>query len=82
MPSTAEAVREYFEPLADLNIGTARVFLGIGHRDGTEAVAARDFLPDFEISHYCGYRRDDRERTTQLLSELRVAADLLAAEAD
>jgi hypothetical protein len=84
LPATAEANRDYFAPLADLDVGTARVFLGIGHRDGTDAVAARgrvarEFLPDFGISHYCGYGRDDRDRISELLGELRGAADLLAS---
>lgn len=82
LPATAEADRDYFAPLADLDVGATRVFLGIGHRDGSEAVAARgraarEFLPDFGISHYCGYGRDDRDRITELLGELRGAADLL-----
>lgn len=85
LPSTADAAGEFFAPLADLAIGDARVFLGVGGRDGSEAIArrgraAREFLPDFGISHYCGYGRDDAGRITELLDELRAAADLLAAE--
>lgn len=87
LPATAEADRAYFAPLTELDVAGARVFLGIGHRDGTDAItargqAAREFLPDFGISHYCGYGRDDRDRITELLGELRSAADLLAAGTD
>ena len=57
--------------------------MGLDH--GAEAIlrrgrAAREFLPDFGISHYCGYGRDDCERIRELLQDLRDGADLLAAE--
>ncbi len=85
LPAIADADRDFFAPLADLEIGDARPFLGIGQRDGAEAIArrgqaAREFLPDFGISHYCGYGRDDSERIRELLSDLRQGAELLAAE--
>ena len=84
LPVTLDVDRDFFAPLKDLDVGDARVFLGIGHRDGTEAIAARgrlarEFLPDFGISHYCGYGRDDRARISELLGDLRGAADLLRA---
>lgn len=85
LPATADAGRDFFAPLAELDVGGARVFLGIGQRDGAEAIAtrgraAREFLPDFGISHYCGYGRDDRTRVGELLGDLRAGADLLAED--
>ena len=81
----ADADRDFFAPLADLEIGDARPFLGIGQRDGAEAIArrgqaAREFLPDFGISHYCGVRAGRLGADQELLSDLRQGAELLAAE--
>jgi hypothetical protein len=85
LPGMADSGRGYFAPLADLDVAGARVFLGLEQRDGAQAIlergrAAREFLPDFGISHYCGYGRDDRDRIHELLQDLRDGADLLAAE--
>ena len=82
LPATIDAGRSFFAPLRDLKVGKAKIFIGVGHRDGREAIAARaraarEFLPDFGISHYCGYGRDDSHRIGELLAELRGAADLL-----
>jgi len=53
------------------------VFLGAEWKDGREALlrrvkAAREFLPSFGISHYCGYGRDTVERMPQLLDVIRA----------
>jgi len=84
LPGTAEADREFFAPLADLEVPGARVFLGIGHHDGSDKIAsradvAREFLSDFGLSHYCGYGRDDRDHMRELLRDLRGAAELMGA---
>lgn len=85
LPSIANADRDFFAPLADLKIGDAKVFLGVAHRDGQESIAARarlarEFLPHFGISHYCGYGRDDRHHFSEMLAELKGAADILASD--
>lgn len=82
LPALADAGREFFAPLAGLQASDARVFLGLGQRDGAEAIrergrAAREYLPSFGISHYCGYGRDDREHIVELLQSLRAGADLI-----
>lgn len=87
MPAVAEADRDFFAPLKDLKVGDAKIFLGVGHRDSRESIAtrakaAREFLPNFGISHYCGYGRDDRHHFGELLSELKGAADILASDHD
>ncbi|MGC2048688.1 MAG: hypothetical protein WA635_08760 [Gallionella sp.] len=87
LPAIKEAGRDFFAPLADLEIGETRPFLGVGHGDGTEEItrrgrAAQEFLPDFGISHYCGYGRDDSERIGELLRSLREGAELLATGGD
>jgi len=68
---TKEADRQFCAPLTDLRIGEARVFLGLEWKDGRDAMlrrakAAREFLPSFGISHYCGYGRDTVEQMPEL----------------
>jgi hypothetical protein len=85
LPSVVDADRDFFAPLRDLDIGDTKIFLGVGHRDDRESIAARarvarEFLPKFGISHYCGYGRDDRHHISDLLSELKGAAEILARD--
>jgi|KBSMisStaDraftv2_1062788.scaffolds.fasta_scaffold01482_12 hypothetical protein len=82
LPVVPTAGREFFAPLTKLNIGTARVFLGVEAKDGQDALlrrarAAREFLSSFGISHYCGYGRDAVDVMPTLLSDLRAGADRL-----
>jgi hypothetical protein len=84
LPMTKEADRQFCAPLTDLNIGEARVFLGLEWKDGRDAMlrrakAAREFLPSFGISHYCGYGRDTVEQMPELLADLRAGADALSS---
>ena len=65
LPAMPGADEAFFEPLSELAVGDARVFLGIELADGPEAMtkrgeAARKYLPRFGVSHYCGYGRDDK----------------------
>jgi hypothetical protein len=83
LPSVRDADREFFAPLADLDVASARVFIGVESKDGREALvrragAAREFLPSFGVSHYCGYGRDLEDEMPDLLSVLRDGADELA----
>jgi len=84
LPMTKEADRQFCAPLTDLDIGEARVFLGLEWKDGRDAMlrrakAAREFLPSFGISHYCGYGRDTVEQMPELLADLRAGADALSS---
>ena len=87
LPVMADSGGPFFAPLADLEVGDARVFLGLGHADGVEGIlargrAAREFLPAFGISNYCGYGRQEADHIHDLLSDLAEGADRLAAERD
>ena len=82
LPMTKEADRRFCAPLADLDVGEARVFLGVEWKDGRDAMlrrakAAREFLPSFGMSHFCGYGRDFVEQMPELLANLRAGADTL-----
>ena len=82
LPMTKEADRQFCAPLAGLDIGEARVFLGLEWKDGPDAMlrrakAAREFLPSFGMSHFCGYGRDSVEQMPGLLEDLRAGADTL-----
>lgn len=82
LPVVPTAGREFFAPLTKLDIGAARVFLGLEAKDGPDALrrraqAAREFLPSFGVSHYCGYGRDSVHEMPTLLGDLRSGADHL-----
>ena len=53
----------FFKPLQDLNVGDARVFLGLAMNvDGTVGLkireqTARRYLADFGVANYCGFGR-------------------------
>jgi hypothetical protein len=84
LPVMSNADESFFAPLRDLDVGDARIFLGLETGDGAEELmrrvrAARTVLPSFGIGHYCGYGRDDAQRVPQLIRDLRGAADELAA---
>jgi hypothetical protein len=73
---------EFFAPLADLDVGDAKIFMGLELGDGVEALKARTrqvrrYLPEFGLAHYCGYGRDSRERLPKLLDDLGSAAGSL-----
>ena len=83
LPAMRSADADFFRPLADLDIGDARVFLGIELADGVDemmrrAAAARQFLPEFGVAHYCGYGRETPERVRELLADIATGADRLA----
>ncbi|MYF07444.1 MAG: hypothetical protein F4233_06040 [Rhodospirillaceae bacterium] len=83
LPVMEYADDAFFKPLDSLQVGDAKVFLGLELADGVDAMvqrarAARRYLPSFGVSHYCGYGRDDPERVRRLLDDLRQGADVLA----
>ena len=82
LPTMPNATDEFFAPLADLDIGDTKVFLGIEHGDGIDALKqrieqARRHLPEFGIAHYCGWGREQSARVVEQLDDLRLAADYL-----
>jgi hypothetical protein len=82
LPTMPNPSDEFFAPLADLDIGATKVFLGIELADGIDALRrrieqAKRYLPDFGLAHYCGYGREQRSRVMELLEDLRVASDYL-----
>ena len=81
MPGADDA---YFRPLAGLDIGDTRVFLGVELGDGVEAMCrraniARDYVEDFGYAHYCGYGRDDPGEISTLLDDLSAGAEQLGS---
>jgi hypothetical protein len=80
MPVPVDPGPEFFAPLADLNIGDTKVFLGlIHHEDGIEGARKRiglasDVLDDFGIAAVCGYGREDPEAVGDVLALHRAAA--------
>lgn len=60
LPVFSDCDADYFKPLESLQIGDARVFLGLECNDGADAMerridAAHEHLKDFGVAHYCGY---------------------------
>lgn len=80
MPVMRDSGGAYFAPLAGLDIGATKVYLGIECDDGVEAMkgriaAAHEYLPSFGVSHYCGYRLDKAPILRELLDDLIQGAD-------
>ncbi len=83
LPAMREADEAFFRPLRNLNVGGAKIFLGIELADGVDemmrrADAARKFLPDFGVAHYCGYGRETPGRVRELLTDIAEGADRIA----
>jgi hypothetical protein len=83
LPSLEDSGEAFFAPLADLATGDATIYLGIEVNDGLEAMdrraeAARKYLPDFGVAHYCGYFWN-KEIMPGLLKDLAAGADHQAA---
>lgn len=77
----------YFAPLADLDVGDAKVFLGlVHHTDGIEGTrrrltTAQRHLDVFGIATECGFGRRPPEQVEPLLELHRAAASQLRAAA-
>lgn len=63
MPVVRKPDEAFFAPLSDLDVGDARVFLGMVHHTDTihdfrrRRDLARKHLPEFGIASVCGYGR-------------------------
>ena len=74
MPVVKRPTAEFFAPLADLDIGDTKVFLGmVHHTDGIDEFRqrrdlARRYLPEFGIAGVCGYGRVDPNELDQVLA--------------
>jgi hypothetical protein len=83
LPAMRDAGDAFFKPLEDLDVGDAKIFLGLELADGVEAMvrratSARKFLPEFGVAHYCGYGREEPARVPELLADIVAGADQLA----
>ncbi|MGC5614714.1 hypothetical protein [Georgenia sp. Z1491] len=83
LPALVDSGDAYFAPLADLDAGGATIYLGLECNDGIEAMdrrmaAARTYLPDFGVAHYCGYFWN-QAIMPELLATLAEGADRQAA---
>ncbi|MBF6567654.1 MAG: hypothetical protein IVW54_02110 [Candidatus Binataceae bacterium] len=75
---------DFYRPLEDLDLGHARVYLGIIHDHEKEAAplrkrieVARRHLPEFGLGAPCGFGRRKREELPGALEAHRLAAETL-----
>ena len=73
MPALLDPKPEFFAPLADLDIGDTKVFLGLVHKHDTieqfnhRLELANRYLSGFGIAGVCGYGREDPEEVRDIL---------------
>jgi hypothetical protein len=82
VPALDRADDSFYAPLARLERGDARVYLGMIHsmHSFRERLAvARKFVPDFGLGAYCGFGRTPPEQLPQLLEDHLKAVELLKA---
>lgn len=69
----------FYAPLADLDVGEARVYLGLIHSMDSfsqRLQAARKFLPDFGIAAYCGFGRIAPDEIPAILQDHKTALEI------
>lgn len=79
LPAMPQSRLGYFSPLGRLDVGKARIYLGLECNDGLDGMtarmkAARRFLADFGVAHYCGYLWSEKS-LPELLKTLADGAD-------
>jgi hypothetical protein len=82
VPTLDRADDAFYAPLAGLQRGDARVYLGMIHSMSSfreRLAVARKFLPDFGLGAYCGLGRTPPEQLPQLLADHLQAVELLNA---
>jgi hypothetical protein len=82
VPTLDRADDAFYAPLARLERGDGRLYLGMIHsmRSFRERLAvARKFVPDFGLGAYCGFGRTPPEQLPQLLADHLKAVELLNA---
>jgi hypothetical protein len=84
IPALNRADSAFYAPLARLETGKARVYLGMIHSMETLAqrlAAARAFVPDFGLAAYCGFGRTPPEQLPQILEDHVKAVDIAKGSA-
>jgi hypothetical protein len=82
IPALDRANEAFYAPLARLEPGDARIYLGMIHSMHTlreRLAVARKFLPSFGLAAYCGFGRTPPEQLPQLLEDHLQALELLKA---
>ena len=82
VPTLDRADEAFYAPLARLEPGDARIYLGMIHSMHTlreRLAVARKFLPSFGLAAYCGFGRTPPEQLPQLLEDHLQALELLKA---
>jgi hypothetical protein len=82
IPTLDRADETFYAPLARLEPGDARIYLGMIHsmHSFRERLAvARKFVPSFGLAAYCGFGRTPPEQLPQLLADHLQAVELLKA---
>jgi len=72
IPTLDSTDSAFYAPLARLNAGGARIYLGMIHSMETfpqRFAAARAFAPDFGLAAYCGFGRTPPEQLPQILED-------------
>jgi hypothetical protein len=88
MPATPEADGDFFAPLADLDIGQARLILGIVHfHDGhgefeRRFAAASKYAQNFGVASVCGFGRVQEDELESVVKAHVDAANALEKIAD
>jgi hypothetical protein len=82
IPTLDRADEAFYAPLARLEPGDARIYLGMIHSMPTlreRLAVARKFVPSFGLAAYCGFGRTPPEQLPQLLEDHLQALELLKA---
>ena len=72
IPALDRTDREFYAPLARLNVGAARVYLGMIHSMNSFAqrlAVAREVLPEFGLAAYCGFGRTPPDQLPKILDD-------------
>jgi len=79
IPTLDRTDDEFYAPLAKLDVGDARVYLGLIHSMDSFAqrlAVARKYLPDFGVAAYCGFGRTPPEDLPKVLADHKTALRL------
>jgi hypothetical protein len=82
IPTLDRADDAFYAPLARLQTGDARIYLGMIHSMPTlreRLAVVRKFVPSFGLAAYCGFGRTPPEQLPQLLDDHLRALELLKA---
>jgi len=82
IPTLDRADDAFYAPLARLQTGDARIYLGMIHSMPTlreRLTVVRKFVPSFGLAAYCGFGRTPPEQLPQLLVDHLQALELLKA---